>query len=235
MNNIQCKYCLKYFAYPRSLKRHQLHCNHTIKPIIKKKEEEIRPVDKFIINQLNEINKKVDEIRDSKQQMLLPTDAYNKVILPNADAHTKIIIKQKLPTDFYAAIIEKLGKNNALLSINKATANRSALDLYKMLFPSNKIEDNPIIYHNNMYQYLDSNSNEIISTESKDIIRQIARDIQTAMLMASNDLIKQSIKENITNQLYDVYDIASIQENVCGFKEIEEQLINYIESGFSEN
>ena len=104
-----------------------------------------------------------------------------------------------------------------------------------MLFPSNKIEDNPIIYHNNMYQYLDSNSNEIISTESKDIIRQIARDIQTAMLMASNDLIKQSIKENITNQLYDVYDIASIQENVCGFKEIEEQLINYIESGFSEN
>ena len=86
------------------------------------------------------------------------------------------------------------------------------------------MKDNPVIYEDNTFKYLDGD--EIVCDNK--IIVKIAEQIQTAMLYASSNLITESIKINKTHQLYDIYDIGKIQNNVKNSCLIEKQVSGYI-------
>ena len=84
--------------------------------------------------------------------------------------------------------------------------------------------DNPVIYDEETVKYLEDNK---IMADNKIIVR-IAREIQKAMLYASSDLITESVRINMTDQLYDIYDIGRIQDNVQKVNIIKKQVSNYI-------
>jgi len=145
------------------------------------------------------------------------------------DASTNVNIGTKLPKCFYSALVDKIGLNeiHKLLEESCSKEGLNTLTVYKKLFPSNKAVDNPIIFHDNHFKYLDDN-NEIICND--DILKIIAHELQTALLYASNELINECIKTNRTTQLYDVYNISEIQGNIHDLKNMNTELEQYIKS-----
>jgi len=166
-----------------------------------------------LINVVKNLN---EDMNDFKQEIRQEISKKPQITINN------IVIKERLHDDFFEALVDKYGKNYTMKLLNTEC---DAVAIYKKLYPSNRLEDNPIIYHNETFKYLDE-TNNIISDDA--IIDIVARKIQTALLHASNSLICESIKTQKTNQLYDLYDIGEIQSNLTNIDQIKNQLSAYI-------
>jgi len=239
----KCHYCFRTYKHRQSLHTHKKKCVYQRSPKIIQKPEndpeiespqiqtQIKPklqthvrtqsqadnVDMSnLMDKINSITSNIKELMDK------PQHTTNNIV--NNIINNNVIITEKLPACFYNALISKLGKKEAVNLLNLSSASNSAINIYKELYPSNKMKDNPVIYEDNSFKYLEGN--EIVSNNS--IITKIAEQIQTAMLYASSNLITESIKIEKTDQLYDIYDIGKIQNNVRNRYLIEKQLSGYI-------
>lgn len=215
----KCDYCLKEFKRHQYVLKHQKICSYRKSPKIKVKDT-TNEMFSILINQNKKIAEELHHIKNKPYQQI--NNTINNV--NNVNNVNNIIITEKLPECFYNALVDKLGKTKAINLLNLSSASNSAINIYKELYPSKKILDNPVIYQDNTFKYLEGN--EVISDNR--IISQIAKQIQTAMLYASSNLITESIKINKTDQLYDIYDIGKIQTNVRNTGLIEKQVSGYI-------
>jgi len=223
----KCTYCLKTYKHRSGLYKHQKECIYKRCPKIIEKQQvqvqartQIPSTDSVMSAVLNNINANMNKINEELKELKeKPYEIKNQINNVN-----NIIITKELPECFYQALVNKLGKTKAINLLNLSSASNSAINIYKELYPSNKVEDNPVIYEDNTFKYLEGDK---IVCDNK-IITAIAKQIQTAMLYASSNLITESIRINKTHQLYDIYDIGKIQSNVRNTGLIEKQVSGYI-------
>ena len=229
----KCSYCLNNFSRRSALNVHQKKCiykrtpkittkkpvqpaTQASQPISSVSETDLVSVMAQMSANMNKLTEKIEKLEKKPYQI-------NNQI-NNINNHQNIVITEKLPDCFYSALVNKLGKTKAINLLNLSSASNAAINIYKELYPSNRLKDNPVIYENNTFKYLDGN--EVVC--DNEIIAEIAKQIQTAMLYASSNLITESIKINKTHQLYDIYDIGKIQNNVRNTGLIERQVSGYI-------
>jgi len=205
-----CKFCKRKFDTCSGLYKHDKLCVYRKCPTIKKR------IDNDAVKRL------IEDVEVLKNQPQTVTNITNV---------TNIIITKKLDEDFFQAVSDKLGHNKALDLFNTSIADNDVVEIYKQLYPSNKLAENPVVFHDNTFKYLDQDNN-LISDNS--ILTVIARRLQLALLHASNELISTSILAGRTNQLYELYDIGKIQSNIKNFDEIKNQIGNYIMTGLEE-
>jgi len=158
------------------------------------------------------------------------TTSTNNNSTKNINMTNNLNLTKKLPESMFQALIDKVGRKNAVQLLIESCNDNDTIKIYKKLFPSQKLSDNPIIYHNNHFKYLDNNNKIVINDE---IIQKVARDIQTAMLYASSEFITESIITKQTDRLYEVYDIGDIQGNISDLCIITDQLTDYIKDHLS--
>jgi len=223
----ECRFCKNTFSSNNSLFNHTKNCVFRKTPSIKKRTVLIQAkqsVEQTLAQRVSDMEQQIKDI-DSKINITPPQ---TKITQVNVN-----IIKQ-LPGCFYEALVEKIGKPEIakLLGTEFSESGYNAVNVYKKLFPSKRLEDNPIVFSDDGFKYLNSN-NEIVT--DNEIIDIIAHKIQTALLYASNQLIGQCIKSNNTNQLYDLYDIGEIQRSLSNVNEMKHQLSNYIKLELSPN
>ena len=232
----KCSFCHNSYSHKVALHNHKKICGFDKKPIIslrpkktveknsddlitviKQMNDKMDRMNQNVSKNINEMNRKIDNINE-KSTHTVNNVSTNVSIVNN-------IITERLPKCFYTALIDKLGKKKAVNLVNLAASKNCPIDIYKELFPSCKMADNPVIFEGNTFKFL-SDEGEIVCDDS--IIDRIVNNVQTAMLYASSDLIKESLAINKTKQLYELYDIGSIQRNVRKIKLIKKQLIEYI-------
>ena len=156
----------------------------------------------------------------------------NNNINNNLSITNNINITEKIPKCFYSELVDRLGKKNAVNFINLHSAKNDPIKIYQELFPSKNLSENPVLYENRQFKYLDS-SGEL--TYGPEIIDKITDHIQVAMLYASSSLIDESLKMNSTKRLFELYDIGSIQRNVRKVKYIKQQVLEYIKTQLAVN
>jgi len=212
----QCNFCKRVFVTRQALCKHRKLCSLSGKPIITKKKVKINTDP-----QNAELQQNIKDLEEKMEKM--QSHNITQVNIDITNQQQNLNITKRLPDSFYQALLDKIG-NNGLLSLLDVD-DLNVVDIYKKIFPSNKIADNPVVYHDQDFKYL-NDAGEIISGD--DIIDIIARNIQTALLHASNSLISESLKTNCTNNLYDVYDIGKIQRGISDVNQMKQQLSSYI-------
>ena len=142
-----------------------------------------------------------------------------------------IVLSEKLPTGgpsaLYDAVIEKLGSKKGNDALAKLAEDSDAVGIYQILFPSEKMSGNPVIYENNQFKFL-SEDDKIEFGEH--IIDELTRQVKAAMLYASNALIRHSMEINKTEKLYEYYNLGKIQTNALKVKLFKKQLENHIKN-----
>jgi len=253
----QCHYCrLKTFDRRSHLNQHQDKCIYRKAPRISKKKTFMTEKNRGIMeivqsikqdlkktnNHLDTIKRKTErELEDMKNKTKQELEDMKKTtkeeladikknaqttIINNINNFNNINITKELPTSWYDALVTKMGKQSAVKLLNNCSSDGNIVKIYTELFPSRRINDNPVFYENKEgFKYLDDNN--LVSDDK--IIFAIAKKIQAAMLYATNELITESIKLNKTAQLYDVYDIGTMQNTAMDLSFIEQQLSNYIQ------
>mgnify|MGYP003682985957 FL=1 len=130
--------------------------------------------------------------------------------------------------DFYPQLIAKMGYRDAR---NFLVSNHPKSVMSK-LFEGLDPDQYPIAYNNKCFRYLDDKGT-LVEDKTGKIATKLTEHVQNAMITATNELINESIKNNTTDQLYDVYDIATVQTNLTLLSskdELREQLIKLIEN-----
>jgi len=219
----KCNFCNHTFSTRQSLSIHLKTCIFRSKPVIKRK---TNPT----VQKIEQIQNASDNAEIKELLREIKTEIINRpapIVINNIN--NNVTITQKLPKCFYEALVQKIGTQGIadMFDQNRESTELDALTIYKKLYPSNKIEDNPVVFHDNHFKYLNDN-NEVVVDDN--IIRVIARKIQNALLHASNMLITESIKLNTTNKLYDVYNIGEIQNNIRDMDQMQDQISDYIAS-----
>lgn len=204
----KCDYCLKEY-WQKHLSRHRKSCIYKSTPKIERKVD---------------MTEMMAEMRDE-----LMTEMRNemKTAIKNVKTTTinnNIIITQELPVSIYDELIKKLGKEGAVNGLNEGSSVNDLLVGYKMLYPSKKKVDHPIIYEGEGFKYL--KNGDVICDDK--ILELVVENLQRAMLYASSEMIRENIKKGMTDRLYDFYDIGNIQRNVMCKRSIKETLTNYI-------
>ena len=236
----QCPFCLRMLSSSKTLYKHKKNCVYKTSPIIRVKEQPEDPKYNALMNKIIELTDKIDNLAQKPREVHNHIKRVDKIEHIDKQVNQKIdkqvnqqinhqqinqvVITKELPKCFYQALIDKMGKTDAVNLINSSTASNSGINIYKELYPSKKVADNPVIYDEETFKYLEDNK---IMADNKIIVR-IAREIQKAMLYASSDLITESVRINMTDQLYDIYDIGRIQDNVQKVNIIKKQVSNYI-------
>jgi len=238
-----CSYCHKGFKHKTNLIKHIKKCIYKKSPIIVKKPSSIKQSEpepepepepenkdiKALISVVKGLSEDIGQMKHqiSQQQPHITIHDNRVSNVSNVNTVNNFVIKERIPDDFYKALRDKVGYSGTLKIMDDLSkADKiDAVSIYKQLYPSNKIADNPVVYHNDTFKYLDDND-QIVSDNS--IIHILAKKIQTALLHASNNLITESIKTKNTSQLYDVYDLRDIQGNISNIEVIKQQLADYI-------
>jgi len=227
----KCEYCKRIYQRRSSLSQHRKKCIH--------KPTDINDITKLLEStraKQEEQHKLIQQQQHQKAAEMLNNEKFLNAVrqiireetnrLPQNITNniTNVIITKHLPDCFYQALVDKLGAVETNKFLNITAAENKPIEIYKKLYPSGIKSENPVIYENDNFKYL--KDNQVVADNS--IIKQIARKIQAAMLMASSSLINESIKINKTNQLYDIYDIGQIQKNLTDIECIEQQISDYI-------
>jgi len=221
MEKFICKYCGNKLSSYKSRWRHETkYCKH--KPTIKKKinikpkqtptprlsqQENNTSIEKaqrdININEelLNQINQLRHELHTIKQQ---PFQLQNITINNNYSI---------IEGNFYTALTEKIGKTQAIEFLARAAENNLPGEVFKKLY-SDQSNYLTAAANGECIRYID-NDQLINDPDGNRFSNMISNRIQQAMIYATNELIKESISTNNTDQLYEFYDIGKIQHNIA--------------------
>ena len=224
--------CGKTYTQYTNLRRHYKTCNHN---------PEIKIRDKELISTMNVMKQEFtntvkQQITEMNTQMQEKISAVKQEISVMAKTPTtqninimNINITKKLPSGgpraFYDQIIGKLGHKKGMDVVASLAGENDPVGIYKILFPSNKMSENPIIYQNKVFRFL-SDDDEVQIGDS--VISRVTKHVKAAMLYASNDIIEYCMTKNNTRQLYEHYSLKEIQGNALKEKFIEQEIINHI-------
>jgi len=100
-----------------------------------------------------------------------------------------------------------MGKDEAMVFLTNTAAKSKPLEVVRKLY----LESRPfnLAVKGNCVRYINDN-HELVEEDGASFANELNERIRTAMIHATNDLIKQNITNNTTDQLYEFYDIGSI-------------------------
>ena len=228
----QCKFCYKQYKQKRSQLKHQKECKIMQGALITPKQppKTVENNNNILLTSINHLLKKHMDRIDKRIDEKIGKIETPKQIINNNNIINNVTITQKLPKCIFSELVNRMGQQKAVNMINLYSAKNEPLKIYKELYPSKILEDNPVIFENNSFKFL-AEDGEIVYDQA--IIQQIADNVQAAMLYASSHLIDESLKLNSTKRLFELYDIGSVQRNVRKIKFIKQQIQNYIISELS--
>lgn len=120
--------------------------------------------------------------------------------------------------NIYSDLTTKIGKEPAIKLLMDAAAKNNPQKVLEQYFDRSQPNAYPIACANREgtdgFRYYDSD-NQIVNDKEGQITQVLTQRIQTAMLHAANALITQCISEGNIDQLYDMYDIGSVQRNLA--------------------
>lgn len=223
----QCKECGFHTFYKWSFEKHI--CNIKA-PHLPEPDPELRPRPQHVIESKSESRSKSNSERPRLIKPPPPlrtqpqTYTYYYPVQPQPQPQTVInnytINIQVVGDNLYNQLIQKMGKNGAINFLAGAAASNQPLNVLKKLYFDN-VEPNsfPIATQDNNIRYLNNNQ-QLVQENATEFVSQLNEKIRDAMIYATNDLIRQSISTNNTDQLYEIYDISRIQHNITALSKI---------------
>ena len=210
--------CGQVFKTRNGLCKHRKGCQHAQSAKIKKSlnNKDLITVIEKMEEKMSAVYTKVDELSNEPR---------TQININN------IVLTEKLPSggpkSFYDEIIKKFGEKSGNDKIVFLAENSDAVGVYQLLYPSEKMSDNPVIYENNEFKFL-SDGDKIEYGEQ--VINRVTKHVKAAMLYASNAIIKASLELNKTEKLYEYYNLGNIQGNALKEKLFRKQISNYIKN-----
>ena len=223
----KCKFgCGKSYNQRTSLRKHYKTCDK--QHINLKNNDQTKQLITVIENMENRMERKMEQMQQGFADV--------KFLVANSEPKTlininNIVLTEKLPSggpkSFYDEIIKKFGEKHGNDKLAFLAGKSDAVGVYKMLYPSEKMSDNPVIYENNQFKFL-SDDDEIKFGE--EVIHRVTKHVKAAMLYASNAIIKTSLDLNKTERLYEYYNLGNIQGNALKEKMFQKQIAEYIKN-----
>ena len=227
-----CNYpgCKLAFKSRFNLSAHRKKCPH--KNLIIQKKSTIN--EEKLVKKMNQMEKQ-QMLMNQQMCVMQKQIADGFIDMKKSSGHNiniginNIILTAKLPSGgpkcFYDAIIDKLGSKQGNDRIAKLAADSDAVGIYKLLYPSDKMSENPVVYENKQFKFL-SDDNQV--TFGAEILLRVTKQVKAAMLYASNALIQTALEINKTERLYEYYNLGNIQGNALKEKQYKKQLSDYI-------
>lgn len=233
--NKQCRHldlrCLCGFTtdYKRNLTRHKSSCKVsevTQKPVLQpkpktkpksvpvlKKEPQKAESPVYVQPKIPEVN-----VQDQFDRLFNELNELRNMVKSKPNI---IINIQVLGNNVYSDLVNKIGKAEAIHLLTCSAATDRPIDIIKKLyFENTEPQKYPIATKQNYIRYLNQEG-ELIESESDNFVSNLSDRVRTAMIYATNELIKNSISSNLTDQLYEIYDIGKIQTNLADMNRIK--------------
>ena len=224
-----CPNCGKSFDYTTTYNKHTYTCKSKPVPNLgkkklmiarKKSQDSNRPnhpihIDNDPAPMLAQIQTTIGVLTQRMKQLQEQIDN-NPTIINNYN-----FINNYPGLDAYNKLVDSMGKDQAINFIAQAAQHSNIMDVFKKAFLSDKSpNDYPIAEKNDMCRYLDNNG-YLVEKPTETMSKIIRDQIQYAMIKATSELINHKISTNSVDELYDMYDIRSIQNFLANMDDIE--------------
>ena len=205
-----CRKCGRTFTQRNNMYRHEKH--------------------RCKMNKLEEVTPDTPSITTSpKVNQRIPVKVRKKTVVNNYyDQRQQIVINFNINLgqgDIYEQLKLRLGEHEADRFLASIAAKNKLIDVIQKMYLENvKPDKYPIASDGKRFRYIENG--RVVEDSQGHIVKRLTDDVQKALISATTNLINTNLSNNTVDQLYDVYDLASIKHNILmlDHQALEQQL-----------
>ena len=229
VTKFRCQHCNKYFSYRSGLSRHknsvckkaigytelkQIKAVHALDVTGSKKKLKLNLKLKCTIaseqgsNPLSGLSKSLKKLSQQKPVLIKPKPKKLMAIANGMD---------NIADDILEILTVKYGDVPAIELLLTNFMSKNYIKIIDAAYLDNKSSDNyPMACSGGThFRYINSEFELVDDADGELLVKSIINNIQNAVLMASNKLIRKYMGQNKVGDLFEVYDLGQIQKGVC--------------------